>query len=285
MQDLTDAGSDLATSEDAGAVVETTPPSSSTRDALVKAFESTFGKEESEPADAKPDRPRDELGKFAPKVDEKPVDAKPDQAATVEPPKPDAPAVAAPARFTAEAKAAFEAAPPALRGEIARLESELTRGIAEYKDRFEPLKRFDDMARNGNTTLERALDNYVGIENLLRSDPVKGFQTICQNAGIDPRAIGQALVGGQSQGGSVPEVAALKAQIADLKSQIGGVQQNFAQRDVMGHVEKFAAEKPRFDELSAPIAEMLKTGFAKGDTPIARLQDAYDKAEIGRAHV
>jgi hypothetical protein len=283
MEDLNGSGSNPEISEDAGAAVETPQPASSTRDALAKAFESTFGKEDAPEAkaDAKAERARDESGKFAPKpVDApaKPVDAKPIEVAPVEAPKPETPAVAAPARFTAEAKAAFEAAPAPLKAEIARLETELTKGIAEYKDRFEPIKRFDDMARSGGTTLDKALESYVGIENLLRTDPVKGFQAICQNAGIDPRAIGQALAGMQSQGGSLPEVAALKAQIADLQSQIGGVSQNFAQREIMTDVQKFAADNPRLDELSGPIKEMLESGFAKGATPLARLQDAYDKA-------
>lgn len=257
-------------------------PAPSIRDALSSAIDKTFDKDE-----PRPDRQRDEAGRFAPKADDaKPADAKPaepkaDKPAEAAPEAKDAtpapeqaqPAVDAPSRFTPAAKAAFAAAPPELQAEIRRLEAETTKGIETYKAAYEPVRRFDDMARQSGTTLERALEGYVGMENLLRSDPVRGMLAICQNAGIDPQAMAQALSGQPSQGGASPEVAQLQAHIRRLEEQVQGVGRTITERDVLSQVQSFAKDRPRFDELSGDIARILQTGFA------SNLAEAYEIAD------
>ena len=281
MADENDVGSNPATDTAVQNETPATPekaekPSSPTaREALEKAFAGTLeGKPEAdEPAKAeKPDAK--DAGKEA-NAEEKP-DGEPAEPAEA----PEAGKAAddpnpPPSRFTATAKAKWATVPDEVKADIQRMESELTQGIEKYKAAFEPIKQYDEMARSSGTTLDQALKSYVGIENLLRSDPMKGFAAICQNMGVDPREVGKRLAGMEDQGqqGHTPEVAALKSEIQSLKTELGKVGRTFQERDAVQMVNEFAKEKPRFDELSPVMAEMLKTGFAKD------LQDAYEKAE------
>ena len=245
-------------------------PSSTAREAIERAFRAVDG------------QPRDDVGKWtakpeedAPKLDQgqkAPAAPAVEQPAKME--EPVAQVGEPPARFSPEAKAAWASVPDVVRAETERAVSELTRGLEQYRQRFEPLKQFDDMAREGGTSLDRALASYVGLENMIRENPVAGFLQICQNGGIDPVQIGQALAGIQSGGGSSPEVAPLLMKIQQLEQQIGNVHQTFQQREAQAAVEDFAAKNPRFDELAPEIEQMLRTGYAKD------LQDAYNKANL-----
>ena len=59
------------------------------------------------------------------------------------------------------------------------------RGAAEA---FQPIAKYHQMAQQHGTTLEKALDNYIGIEAKLRADPIAGLETIIYNLGLtDPQ--------------------------------------------------------------------------------------------------
>jgi hypothetical protein len=156
-----------------------------------------------------------------------------------------------PARFSAEAKAAWDTAPETLRAEVSRMEKEFAAGFAKYKtaaERDALLAEFHDMAAKGKTTVKEALSKYVNMENQLRADPIKGLEIICQNVGLSLRDVA-ALLGvtpGQGQGG------------AD---------------STHDSVTKFAAVHPRLEELSEDIVFFLDTGRAND------LAEAYSLAE------
>ena len=253
--------------------VDSTPaPIASTRDALVKAFDTVNRDTPAAPIDSGNRGPD---GRFTSKAPVEPLAgneparpaAEPAQAAPV------APSIAAPQRFAKAAQDAWAQAPEPVRAEVARMEAELTRGIQEHQQRWEPLKRFDEMARSGGTTLDAALSSYVNMENMLRADPVRGMVELCKNMGVDPVQMAQALAGQQSSGGTSPEFAAMKAELEAMRAELSGVGRSFTERDTIAQVESFAKNNPRFDELSGDIAEMLRTGYAKD------LPDAYAKAE------
>jgi len=284
-------GADVSLVSDAGQAPAPAPASAPERDANGRVNTGTAreaiadamrkaGIGQDNPAEAQPEaklageRPRAPDGKFAPKTDAAP-DAAQKPAEGQQQPQP-ATDAAPPSRLSKAAQEAWQQTPDVVRTEVARMERELVQGIDKYKTAFEPIKHFDDMAKAGGTTLDKALESYVGIEKLLRDDPVKGMVAICQNMNVDPRAMAQALFGAADPNapaqGQTPEVAALKAEIAALKEQITGVSSEFRSRDTRSAIEKFASERPDFDALAEPISHMLQTGFAKD------LQAAYDMA-------
>ncbi len=245
----------------------------STREALAKAAEkvNAADKPTDKPAPVKTEGPaRTEAGKFAPKEGEpaKPVDA----AKPVEAPKPAAatpePASDAPARFSADAKAAWTTAPDPVKAEVNRAIKEMEAGIEKHRqsaEAFEPVRKYADMARQGGTTLDKALEAYVGMETMLRQDPIKGLNAVCENMGLSLRDVAAHVLGqtpDQAASQSDATVRELKAEIASLKQQVGGVTQTFAQQRESATVEQITAfaSQPgheRFDELADEIAFYL----------------------------
>ncbi|MFG1340375.1 hypothetical protein [Xanthobacter autotrophicus] len=271
MDEVTNAPSDGVV--EATAIATTVPAATeapappSARDALDKAFETVF--------DEKPATGRDEAGRFAAKTK---AEGSADPEGTPELPPGAEPApkpLMAPQRFSKAAQDAWAQAPEPVRAETERAITELTQGLEKYKgsaEAFEPVRRFDEMAKASGTTLDQALERYVGIEQALRKDFVGGLAAICRNYGLDPRAVAQHLAGAPQQGGQSPEVASLKAEIAELKRNVGGVSQSFAERDALAKIEAFAASAPEFESVSETVAKLLKSGYA------ADLQGAYDAA-------
>lgn len=160
-------------------------------------------------------------------------------------------ASAPPTRFSPAAKAAWDTAPETVRAEVSRMEKEFKAGFAKYKAaaaRDADLSEFHGLAAKGNTTVKEALSRYVHMENQLRANPVKGLEIICQNIGMSLRQVAAKVLGltlDQGEGGA------------------GLTHENVA---------KFAAEHPRFEELSEDIALFLTT--RTGD-----LAEAYALAE------
>lgn len=146
---------------------------------------------------------KDERGRFAPKAaraTEKPVQADKsdelsvgaeDENAAEEPQegaeKADKPVQAAggpPPSWSVKAKAAWDDLPADVRADIAKRESEVAQGLSALRD-YKDLKPYAEMANKHGTTLKKALDSYVGIENVLKQDIGKGLALIVQNYGLD----------------------------------------------------------------------------------------------------
>jgi hypothetical protein len=259
---------------------EVEAPVPSRREAIDKAFASLS--DDNGPVE----RVRDDQGRFVRKdgaeqpAAEKPASepAKPVETPAQEAAKP-ATDIEPPSRFAPEAKAAWQATPEPVRKEVQRAINELTSGIEKYREAGEAyrnIEHFDRMARETGTTLVDALNNYVGIETMLRQDPIKGFATIAQNIGLNPAEIGAALAGQQHQPGAADQtIHSLKQEVLALKQQLGtvtGTIQQQRQQTTLQQVEAFAKANPHFDVVQETIAQMLETGFAKS------LQDAYEKA-------
>jgi hypothetical protein len=149
-----------------------------------------------------------------------------------------------PARFTPAAKAEWEGASEVLRAEVLRLEAELTAGLKKHQAaaaRDAEIADFHDRAAKAGATLKDVLSRYIGLEDLLRTDPDAGLAAVFRNSGISPQ-----------------DWAA---------KQIGKEQLSTAEE-----VERFAAAHPGFEDLSEDICFFIESGRADD------LAEAYELA-------
>lgn len=242
-------------------------PSSSLDDSISRALEKA-GREPvsdkseiSETHEGDEVRPRDEHGRF--KAKEAAETVVEEVAEEDDDPHPD---------WLAEpARPQWKATPKEIRAEYARRLGEMEKGIAEYQQRFAPLKEFHDLASQQGTTLADAMRNYVGIERQLRQDPVKGVETILRNMGIDIRKFAEHVV---NQPAKTPEQVQAERQMEAVRAREAQLErQNAALAQQM--IDSFASQPQfsRFEELSADIAKALQTGYA------SNLAEAYAFAE------
>lgn len=234
----------------------------------------------SEKVEAKTEQPR-ENGKFVPKAPAVDSQAVKDSTKQAEPAKPSFTASDAPARFTETAKAKWASADPEIRGEVARMERELTEGYKKHREAAErdsTLNEYHDMAKQAGKDLRSVVGEYVNMEQMLRSDPAKGLETIMQRVGISPRQYAEHILGqspDQAASQQDATIRELRQELSALKEQVGGVTQTFQRQQetaIKTDVEKFAADHPRFDELAEDIAFFLKTRTKD-------LSEAYTLAE------
>jgi hypothetical protein len=162
--------------------------------------------------EAKSDRARDELGRFAPKDETPEVKAEPEvkaapvkEAKTEQPVQPVAPVeqavqatqqaapTAPPPGFSVKTKSEWEKLPDYVRADIAKREQEVSDGFKQYSGMKELMPYVEHAQRTG-TTLKAALDNYIGLENTLRQDPVRGLSQIANNMGINPVEAAQRIL-------------------------------------------------------------------------------------------
>lgn len=199
-----------------------------------------------------------------------------------------------PQRMAEHAKREWAAAPESVRGEVHRMHNEFAQAYSQLKpayDAFQPLVRFHQMAQEHGTTLEKALNNYTGMETKLRSDVVGGLDVIINNLGLtssdgqpiglrdiayhvlsqSPEQLRQIQMGNQ-QGAAGQQIGALHQEIQGLKSALH--QMHTAQQFsyTRAQVDQFADSHPRFDEIGTLIKQELDLGFD--------LDTAYRRAEL-----
>jgi hypothetical protein len=205
-----------------------------------------------------------------------------------------------PSRFSQDAKDAWAKLDPATKGETKRALRELESGLTSYKGKLEPLQEFFDMAEKHGTTVDVAMKNYVGMENLLRANPAEGFRQLAQRLQIPPQQIAQLLMQGQPQQPTPPapqqgrpqqgqptsemqavlqELAAVKQTLATFQNDARQAQQAQAQQAYQQQVETiaaetadFAAQHPRLEELTDEVVRQINAGY---DLP-----EAYSRAEM-----
>jgi hypothetical protein len=281
-------------------------PAKTPREALQKAMDKVkAGQEAKEPpkAEAKPVE-----AKEAPKVDakaEKP--AEPVKPATERAPDgkfvakeaaqpaeqtntPAQPGIhEAPARIDAAAKAEWANVPEPVKGAIHRTIREMETGLEEHRQRWEPIKRYDDMAKQYGTDLPSALERYVAMDTLLNEDIAQGIDSIIRDKTSGQMGlrefIGQ-LTGqqpDQAQSQNDATIHALRQEIAALKQDMGNVtghMQAQSAKAIEADVLSFSQGKPDFEALAPKIAEHIKAGK---DLPSAYETAKQEMAEIARS--
>jgi hypothetical protein len=228
------------------------------------------------------DRPRDKGGKFAKKDDaavDAPVkkdDQQPDKQASTagEVKKPDAPAdqsIVAPASgpppsWSVKSKAAWDSLPPEVKADAIKREGEVAEGLSALRD-FKDLKPYAEMAKQHGTNLKAALDNYVGIEKVLKQDIGRGIAIILQNHGYSKeqaatffanqaQRLGGAAgpvpaAGAQPAAGSDPLLDLLRPALQPIMNEISGIKGHFT-----------AQQKAAADNVQAQQVEALTKAYS-----------------------
>ena len=201
-----------------------------------------------------------------------------------------------PPRFSEQAQADWHGAPESVRGAVHQMQREFAGAYQKYREAaqvIEPIRPFHEMAQQHGTTLEKALTNYVGMEQKLRSDLIGGLDVIVNNLGLkgqDGRPITLQDVAHHvlsmtpeqrrmtSQGN---QTQAIDMRMGQLHQTVESLAQTVSQMQYQNHfqhtrsaIDVFADSHPRFDELSDLIKNELDHGYS--------LEDAYQRATLLR---
>lgn len=200
----------------------------------------------------------------------------------------------APANFLPRAKEAWAGVSPDVRGEVHRMMENYEKGLEEGREAMDfrkELRQFEDMAKEAGTTVKGALENYVGIDKLLRENPSAGIERILRSINVTPEQYAQHVIGQANQPQPTPvdrQTQQLTQQVQQLQQQIQQLTQGTQQdRETarLSEVERsiiapFKAEHPRYQELEGDIALFLNSGKIPSNlSERQRLEAAYDMAE------
>lgn len=234
----------------------------------------------------------------------KPVEAKP---AVAEPPKPaeskpEPSKHQPPSRLSAEAKAAWEAAPEPLRAEVVRMHDEMTAGLTKHKEgaeRYAELSEYEQMSQEFyKQPLKDTLRNYAELDKMLHTDPlaalerIAGSMTYKDENGKDQKwtlkQLAHYVVEQDKETFDNPQ-SELHRQIEDLKKQVSSLTQGMTDRQkqeaeqrttsIQDQVANFAKEHTRFDELFSDMETFLASPKFRTADYMADLKRAYEKAE------
>ena len=194
----------------------------------------------------------------------------------------------------AQAQAEWHAAPESVRGEVHRMAREFTQAYQQQAadvQEMNSIRKYQQMAAKHGTTLEKALTNYTGMEELLRTDLVAGLDLIVNNLKLrspDGQPLGirdvawhilnqtpeqhQIIQSQNAQMAQTHQLAQTQQRLQQLEYQ---QQQAYAQQRFLyarSAVDQFADRAPRFDELSEGIYYELLQGHP--------LDMAYRRAEL-----
>lgn len=223
---------------------------------------------------------RDETGRF--KAKDQPVEAAPTEQAKPEgapAQQPDQRRQEAPARFDEAAKRDWDRAPETVRGAVARAIRELETGLAEHQKFREPLREYEEIARQNQTTIPDALNRYVSFDKLLNQDLVRGLEAVIRDKSggqIGIREVAAHVMGqtpDQARQGRDQTIARLEAEVGDLRKQVGGVSQTMTAQtteQIRAAVAAFATGKDDFEALSDGITKHINAGMT--------LEAAYEQA-------
>ena len=257
---------DVEAKEKAKAEVKPEPKAEPKGEAKEPVKEST----KAEPTARAPD------GKFAAK--EAPQQAQQPEAVQTQPDQ-SKPVSDAPARFADDAKAIWKDTPEPIRRETERAIRELTQGHEKYKasaEAFEPLRQFDELAKQSGTSLQAAMASYVQTEQEIRANPLKGAESLFGKLGISFRDLASAYLNQPAEQQQTPrdvETTQLRQQLQQVAQQFEQYKSEQETREAQQVIDTFKKDHPRIDELRNDMGLFLQMGRAQ------TLSEAYELAD------
>jgi hypothetical protein len=230
-------------------------------------------------------------GRFAPREPQAQPPAQP-QAALPE----TAPYREPPPRLSDKAKAEWAAAPESIRGDVHRMTQEFEGAYKRYRGDHEAMnaiRPYHELATRHGTTLDRALNAYVGMEQKLRADPLGGLEIIVGNLDLRTpdgqkltlRDIAHHVVSqtpeqlqmrqaSNAQTVQSHQMAEMRERMNNLEQREQRMLQEQARAHALGAVNQFAETHPRLDELGDLVNALLPLEGVNYD-----LATAYEWAE------
>jgi hypothetical protein len=267
-------------------------PSKSIDDALDKAIakqaekpaEKPQPKVETKPVpkpEEKPQPQRGEHGHFASKEQSAP------QPQPAQQPDQQAQRWEAPSRFSTEGKQHWETAPEPVKAEVHRAIRELESGLHEHQQRWEPLKQYDELAKQSGTTLHEGLERYIAFDRHLSEDLVGGLEGVIRDKtggqygirDIAAHVLGQSPDQNQSQADAATHQT--NARMAQLETNIRALTSHIveqARTSTASEVQSFSQGKDDFEVLAPQIAEHIRSGKSLPDAYAQARSDAEDMA-------
>lgn len=198
---------------------------------------------------------------------------------------------APPARFLPDAAEKWANVPNNVKAEFHRVSQEMETELETHREAskaYNEVREYSEMAKQYGTTLKQALDNYTGIEKLLKADPVQGIARVLQNIGITPQQYAQHVMRNPNahvQQAPQPQQQAPQTspEIEALRQELQAMRQEQQTASVLPVIEQFAANAPDYHMLQDKIANILKSGiieanYGSGLTNQQKLAEAYRMA-------
>ena len=238
-----------------------------------------FSALEQEPAEIqeeKPERVRDESGKFA-KVDEAKVE--PAKAGTTEAKTEDEPVwKRPPASWKKDYHEAWKTADPRLQEYAYQREEQMRKGVeplltkAQFADQMqEAISPFMNTIRGLGVSPPQAVRKLMEADHVLRtSTPEQKLQllsSLARDYGVDLTGANPVPMD-QTYQQLVNELRSVKGEVMTWKEQ----QEHAQNQTLLNEINGFASKAEYFEEARPTMIKMLNSGFAES------LQDAYDKA-------
>lgn len=261
---------------------------------------------------AKPDKLRDEQGKFARAAETatpdkvqsaeqstKPADIKPAEPAQTAPVATIDPSIQPPSSYTNEGKSEFLKASPALQKEVLKREADFHKYLHNQvepmkqaatfgQDIYKAIQPFENTIRSWNTTPAQAIQAlFHADQKLTQGSPqekLRAFTELAKGYGID---LSQGL---PEQAPIDPNVEYLQRQnqqamqaaqaahqkIQRMEAEFTQRQQASEQEQLNSVIEQAKQGKPHFDELRQEIGMILQSAINKGQ--LVTIDQAYEAA-------
>jgi len=192
-----------------------------------------------------------------------------------------------PARFLPKEKEAWGNVPNVVKSAISRLAAEHDTEVQQFKashEEWTKLDKFQQMAKQHNTSVSDALERYTALDGLLQSNPIEAMRQILATRGITPEQYANHVLNNPDAHRAPaappipdPVVKQVSSEVVQLRQEIASMKQEQAAVTI---IEPFRAAHPRFDELQNDIALFLGSGKIPASLPpVERLEAAYDMAE------
>lgn len=211
------------------------------------------------------------------------------------------PKVEAPESFSERAKEQWRNVPHPVREDVSRTITEYTKQIESFKpvaEKYESIRRFDEMAQQVGKPLDQVLEGYVRTEQALAMNPLKGLNDIVRNyfppkadgspttlqdvaqyvAQIGPQGLHQQFTQAQQQEMQMLQQQQVQAQIEAAQRQAVEAQERLIQETVTG---PFAASHEHYHAVKGTIALILQSGIIDPNlSPLQKMEQAYDLAVL-----